>query len=153
MKTHTLPSQHTTPWTTRLLDGVRRGVSDDLIALASRWGVGSVFFMSGRTKVEGGLNVSETAVLLFEQDYALPLIPPVWAAHLATYAEHLLPLMLLVGLGTRLGALGLLAMTAVIQFLVYPSAWPTHLSWAAPLLFLLAHGGGKWSLDHLLFKR
>lgn len=153
MNTHTLPSQHNTSWPKRLLEGVQRLVSDDLIALASRWGVGSVFFMSGRTKVDGGLNVSETAVLLFEQDYALPLIPPVWAAHLATYAEHLLPLMLFVGLGTRLGALGLLGMTAVIQFLVYPSAWPTHLSWAAALLFLLAHGGGKWSLDHLLFRR
>ena len=51
------------------------------------------------------------------------------------------------------GALGLLGMTATIQLFVYPSAWPTHLSWAAPLLYLLAHGGGRWSLDHLLFKR
>lgn len=152
MNTRTLPTQHTTPWPMRMLDGVQRLVPDDLIALASRWGVGSVFFMSGRTKVDGGLNVSDTAVLLFEQDYALPLIPPLWAAHLATYAEHLLPLMLMVGLGTRLGALGLLVMTAVIQFLVYPSAWPTHLSWAAALLYLLAHGGGRWSLDHLLFR-
>lgn len=155
MNTHTLPTEHATHsgWRTRLLALLSRVVPDDLIALASRFGVGSIFFLSGRTKVDGGLNVSETAVLLFEQDYALPLIPPLWAAHLATYAEHLLPLMLFVGLGTRLGALGLLGMTAVIQVLVYPSAWPTHLSWAAPLLYLLAHGGGRWSLDHWLFKR
>lgn len=155
MNTHTLPTQHATHtgWHARLLARVSRVVPDDLIALASRFGVGSIFFLSGRTKVDGGLNVSDTALLLFEQDYALPLIPPLWAAHLATYAEHLLPLMLFVGLGTRLGALGLLAMTATIQIFVYPAAWPTHLSWAAPLLYLLAHGGGRWSLDHVLFRR
>jgi putative oxidoreductase len=155
MNTHTLPTQRAplSGWRTRLLATLVRLVPDDLIALASRFGVGSIFFLSGRTKVDGGLNVSDTALLLFEQDYALPLIPPVWAAHLATYAEHLLPLMLFVGLGTRLGALGLLGMTATIQFFVYPAAWPTHLSWAAPLLYLLAHGGGKWSLDHLLCRR
>ena len=152
MNTHALPTQPPA-WRTRLLALVARTVPDDRIALARRFGVGSIFFLSGRTKVDGGLNVSDTAVLLFEQDYALPLIPPVWAAHLATYAEHLLPLMLFLGLGTRLGALGLLGMTVTIQVFVYPAAWPTHLSWAAPLLYLLAHGGGRWSLDHLLFKR
>jgi len=155
MNTHTLPTQHTplSNWRSRGLALLSRAVPDDLIALASRFGVGSIFFLSGRTKVDDGLNVSDTALLLFEQDYALPLISPVWAAHLATYAEHLLPLMLFIGLGTRLGALGLLGMTATIQVFVYPAAWPTHLSWAAPLLYLLAHGGGRWSLDHVLFKR
>lgn len=141
------------PIRVRLIERLLRWVPDDLIALASRFGIGSIFFLSGRTKVDGLLGVNETALLLFEQDYALPLIPPMWAAHLATYAEHLLPLMLFLGLGTRLGAAGLLGMTAVIQCFVYPSAWPTHLSWAAPLLYLLAHGGGRWSLDHALRRR
>ncbi|MEZ5644767.1 MAG: DoxX family protein [Burkholderiaceae bacterium] len=149
----TLPASAPTDARSRLVAGLQRLVPDDLIALASRFGIGTVFFLSGRTKVDGMLSVNDTALLLFEQDYALPLIPPVLAAHLATYAEHLLPLLLFIGLGTRLGALGLLGMTAVIQTFVYPSAWPTHLSWAAPLLYLAAHGGGRWSLDHALFRR
>ena len=62
----------------------------------------------------------------------MPLLPPEIAAHLATYAEHLFPILLVLGLFTRLSALALLGMTAVIQVFVYPDAWPTHLSWAAP---------------------
>jgi putative oxidoreductase len=153
MNTTPLPALPTVNWRERALAHLGRWVSDDLIALASRFGVGSIFFLSGRTKVDGLLSLSDTALLLFEQDYALPLIPPVWAAHLATYAEHLLPLLLFVGLGTRFAALGLLGMTATIQVFVYPAAWPTHLSWAAPLLYLLAHGGGRWSLDGWLARR
>ena len=152
MNTHALPTQPPA-WRTRLLALVARTVPDDLIALASRFGVGSIFFLSGRTKVDGGLNVSDTALLLFEQDYALPLISPVWAAHLATYAEHLLPLMLFLGLGTRLGALGLLGMTAVIQVFVYPGAYPTHGVWAAVLLYLLAQGPGALSVDRWIATR
>jgi putative oxidoreductase len=57
------------------------------------------------------------------------------------------------GLATRLSAAALLGMTAVIQLLVYPSAWPTHLTWAVPLLYLLGRGAGRWSLDALLLPR
>jgi putative oxidoreductase len=71
---------------------------------------------------------------------------------MATFAEHALPLLLIAGLFTRFAALGLLAMTAVIEIFVYPQAWPTHLSWAALLLPLVAQGPGKFSLDHI-FKR
>lgn len=125
-------------------------IGHDLIAAVSRLGLAGIFWLSGRTKTDGWLNVSDTALLLFEQDYALPLIPPLWAAHLATYAEHLFPVMLVLGLGTRYAALALLGMTAVIQIFVYPSAWPTHLSWAAPLLYLVGRGAGRWSVDHWL---
>jgi len=69
------------------------------------------------------------------------------AAHLAAYAEHLLPLLLLLGLFTRVAALALLGMTLVIQIFVYPDAWPTHLSWAGLMLYLIAYGGGRLSLD------
>ena len=69
---------------------------------------------------------------------------------LATLAEHALPVLLVLGLGTRFAALGLLAMTAVIQIFVYPSAWQTHGLWAACLLALIAEGPGRWSLDHWL---
>jgi putative oxidoreductase len=51
---------------------------------------------------------------------------------------------------TRSAALVLLGMTAVIEIFVYPDAWPTHLTWAGLLLPLIAHGAGKWSIDHLL---
>lgn len=122
----------------------------DLLALAARVGIGGVFWQSGRTKVDEQFRVTDAAVALFADEYQLPLLPPDWAAHLAAYAEHLLPLLLLVGLFTRFSALALLVMTAVIQAFVYPQAWPTHLSWAAVLLTLLHHGGGRWSLDRLL---
>lgn len=123
---------------------------DALLALVSRLALASVFWLSGRTKVEGWLTVNDTAVLLFEEEYRLPLLDPVVAAHLAAYAEHLFPILLVLGLGTRFAALGLMVMTAVIQCFVYPDAWPTHLTWLAPGLYLIARGGGAWSLDHRL---
>lgn len=124
-------------------------IGHSLIALVARVGIAGIFFLSGRTKVDGFLSVNDTAILLFTDDYQLPLIAPVIAAHLATYAEHLFPILLVLGLATRFSALSLLIMTAVIQIFVYPSAWPTHLSWAAPLLYLLANGAGKVSLDRV----
>ena len=125
-------------------------IGHGLLALAARLAVGSIFFLSGRTKVEGILTVSDSAYTLFREEYKVPLLPPELAAHLATYAEHLLPILLLLGLATRLSALGLLAMTAVIQIFVYPDAWPTHLSWAALMLYLVGRGAGPVSLDRAL---
>lgn len=120
------------------------------LALLLRLGVAAPFFLSGRTKVEGLLTVSPSALYLFAEEYRLPVIPPEIAAHLATYAEHLLPALLVLGLLTRPAALGLLAMTAVIQIFVYPSAWPTHLLWAALLIYLVARGPDAVSLDRIL---
>jgi putative oxidoreductase len=109
-----------------------------------------VFFLSGRTKVEGILTIKPSTYDLFASEYALPLIPSEWAARLATGAEHVFPLLLVLGLFTRTSALALLGMTMVIEIFVYPDAWPTHLSWAGLLLPLVAHGGGNGSLDHAL---
>jgi putative oxidoreductase len=134
----------------RALDRLAGWIGEDLIALAARFGIAGTFWLSGRTKVDGWLAVSDNAVALFADEYRLPLLSPVVAAHLAAYAEHLFPLLLALGLATRLSALSLLGMTAVIQFLVYPFAWPTHLTWAAALLVLLARGGGRLSLDAVL---
>lgn len=131
-------------------DRLTRLVPDDLLALASRVSIAAIFFLSGRTKVDGILTVNESAYELFRTEYKLPLLPPELAAHLATYAEHLFPLLLLLGLLTRLSALALLGMTLVIQLFVYPGAWPTHLSWAALLLYLVGRGGGRLSLDRML---
>lgn len=125
-----------------------KAIPEWLIALLLRAGIAAVFWQSGRTKVEGWLSVTDNAIALFRDEYKLPLVPPEIAAYAGAYAEHLLPLLLVLGLGTRWAALGLLGMTAVIQALVYPDAWPTHLSWAAPLLYLVARGGGTISLDN-----
>jgi putative oxidoreductase len=121
-----------------------------LLLLVQRLGIAAVFFQSGRTKVEGLFTIPETTIELFRYEYALPLLPPEWAAYAATLAEHLFPMLLFAGLLTRISAAALLGMTLVIQIFVYPDAWPTHLSWAAILLPLIAMGGGRFSLDRLL---
>ena len=97
-----------------------------------------------------GWQIKDSTWFLFEQEYKLPLIPSDWAAVLATLAEHALPVALVLGLATRLSALALLGMTAVIQIFVYPEAWTTHGLWAACFLALIAQGPGRLSLDHLL---
>jgi putative oxidoreductase len=129
---------------------VARVLPDSILLLVARLGAASIFFLSGRTKVEGVLTITDSTYYLFETDYALPLIPPNIAAHAATYAEHFFPILLLLGLGSRIGALGLLGMTAVIEIFVYPDAWSTHLSWAGLLLPIIAKGGGAFSLDALI---
>ncbi|MBX9614407.1 MAG: DoxX family protein [Caulobacteraceae bacterium] len=126
-----------------------RLLPDWLIALTARTGIAAVFFLSGRTKVDGLIAVSDSALFLFAEEYRLPLIPGDLAAHLATYAEHLFPVLLVLGLLTRLSAVALLVMTAVIQVLVYPGAWSTHLVWAGLLVYLIRYGAGAVSLDRL----
>ncbi len=122
-------------------------ISDSLLSLIARVAMAAVFFLSGRTKVSGLLTLKESTYVLFQEEYKLPLVPPELAAHLAAYAEHFFPLLLILGLFTRSAALGLLGMTTVIEIFVYPDAWPTHLTWAGLLLFLVARGAGKFSLD------
>ena len=126
-------------------------VPDALLLLVARLGIAAVFFQSGRTKVDGLLQITDGTYELFRIEYALPLVPPEIAAHAATYSEHLFPILLVLGLFTRPAALALLGMTAVIEIFVYPDAWATHLSWAGLLLPLVLRGGGAWSLDRALF--
>jgi putative oxidoreductase len=129
---------------------IQRLLPDALLLLVARVAIAAVFFLSGRTKVTGFLELKPSTYTLFRSEYALPLIPPDWAALLATYAEHLFPLLLVLGLLTRPAAAALLGMTLVIEVFVYPAAWPVHLTWAGLLLPLLAYGGGAWSLDRLI---
>ena len=123
-------------------------IGHPVLALVDRVAIAAVFFLSGRTKVDGFLHVTDSAYALFREEYKVPLIPPEIAAHLAAYAEHLFPMLLVLGLFTRLSAVALLGMTAVIQIFVYPDAWPVHLSWAGLLLYLAGRGAGPLSLDH-----
>lgn len=134
----------------RATDTLANLINHTSLALIDRFAIAAVFFYSGRTKVDGFVTVNDSAYALFRDEYKVPLIPHEIAAHLATYAEHLFPLLLVLGLFTRLSALALLGMTAVIQIFVYPDAWPTHLSWAGLLLYLIARGAGQASLDRLI---
>jgi len=124
-----------------------------LVALVARFAVASAFWRSGQTKVEGFFHIKDNTFFLFREEYKVPLLPPDFAAYVTTIAEHVLPVLLVVGLASRLSALGLIIMTLVIQLFVYPDAWPTHLLWFAPLLLIVARGPGALSLDHLIWKR
>lgn len=130
-----------------------RAATPSALLLVARVGIAAVFFLSGRTKVSGWLTLKPSTLQLFQYEYALPVLPTDVAAYLATYAEHLFPILLVLGLVTRPAAAALLAMTAVIEFFVYPNAWPTHLTWAGLLLPLVVYGAGRWSLDELFFGR
>ncbi|MDG4549081.1 MAG: DoxX family protein [Candidatus Contendobacter sp.] len=141
-------------------------IPDSLIAFIGRFSIAAVFWKSGQTKIEGlaidfidgtftlGLpRLSESAVALFRDEYRLPLVSPELAAPLAALAEHVFPILILLGLATRFSALALLVMTLVIQIFVYPDAYPTHGVWAAVLLYLIAKGPGVISLDHWIARR
>jgi len=134
-------------------------IPEDILALIARIAIGLVFWRSAQTKIDGSLilgqkwqffNVSDSTFTLFEYEYELPLIPSDISAYMATYGEFFLGLAIMLGLLTRFSALGLLAMTLVIQIFVYPDAWPTHIMWLVPLLYLIKNGGGKLSLDNLI---
>jgi putative oxidoreductase len=124
-------------------------VPDAFLLLVARFGIAGVFFISGRTKVEGLLTITEGTYELFRTEYTLPLVSPQIAVVAATWAEHLFPFLLVLGLATRVSAFALFMMTLTIQIFVYPDAWPTHLNWAAILLPLMFRGGGAWSIDRL----
>jgi putative oxidoreductase len=124
-------------------------IPQSLISLAARIFPAAVFWMSGQTKVEGW-HVTDNAIALFRDEYALPLIDPALAARFAAFSEHFFPLLLVLGLFSRIAALALLTMTAIIEIFVYPDAWPTHGVWATCLLVVLARGPGVFSLDYLL---
>ena len=132
----------------------------------ARFSIAAGLWKSGQTKIEGLAidivdgrfslgwpRLADSAVDLFRDEYKVPLIPPELAAPFAATAEHLLPVLILIGLATRLSALSLLGMTAVIQIFVYPGAYPTHGVWAAVLLYLVAMGPGAVSIDHWLARR
>jgi putative oxidoreductase len=111
--------------------------------LVLRLGVSLVFFGSFLTKVASW----DTTILLFENEYVVPVLPPGLAALIATAVEIVGPAMLALGIGTRLAAAAMLGMTLVIQIFVYPQSYPDHLLWAGPLLYLLLRGPGAWSID------
>lgn len=146
--------------------GIVERIPNTLLAFVARFSIAAVFWKSGQTKVQafsidivnleftlGWPRLSDSVVDLFRDEYRLPLIPPEIAATMAALGEHILPVLLLLGIATRFSALGLLGMTMTIQLFVYPDAYPTHGAWAAVLLYLLVHGPGKLSVDHWIARR
>jgi putative oxidoreductase len=117
-----------------------------ILQLGMRIGIGAVFFKSGLLKI----NSREFAVKLFQDEYKVPLLDPVFAAQVTAFVELTVPVFLFLGLATRLATLPLLGMVFVIQAFVYPQAWTEHLLWASVLVYLLTRGPGILSLDHVI---
>lgn len=138
---------------------VRWVAAPSLTQFALRLALAVPFWRSGVNKWDGFLQLNDVAVLLFTAEFKLhlpggpyPFPAPAVMAFLAGSAEIVLPLLLVLGLATRFAALGLLAMTLVVQLTV-PSGWPLHLTWAAMALALMAWGPGRLSADHLVVRR
>lgn len=153
-------------------------VSYSVVALGLRLLMARVFFLDGQTRIEGTrlafnpldyvnydflrgydfsiilpMQVKAQTFTAFSTQYPAIPVPPVLSAYLVSYAEFILPVMLVLGLGTRFAALGLLIMTAMISYFVLPQVFlTTHIFWAAILLVLIARGPGAVSVDNLIRK-
>ncbi len=135
---------------------IRRLATPSLTQLVLRLALAVPFWRSGVNKWDGFLQLNDTAVLLFSSEFKLQLpggpyaFPaPEVAAFAAGSAEIVLPILLVLGLGSRIAALGLLIMTIVVQLTV-PDGWPLHITWVAMALGVMAWGPGRASIDHLL---
>ena len=123
----------------------------DLAALAARAYLAQVFFLSGLTKIRDW----DTTLLLFNDEYRVPLLPPELAAVMGTGGELALPVLLLLGLGGRLAALGLSVVNVVAAISlpdIAPAALQQHITWGVLLAALALHGVGRWSLDHVVLR-
>jgi putative oxidoreductase len=135
---------------------VQRVAAPSLVQLVMRVALAVPFWKSGVLKWEGFLQLSDTAVTLFTDEFMLHLPggpyhypAPVVMAFLSGCAEITLPVLLVLGFATRFAALGLLFMTVIVELTV-PDGWPVHITWAAMALGIMAWGPGRISLDHLL---
>jgi putative oxidoreductase len=138
---------------------VTRCVPQWLASLILRFGVAIPFWKSGLTKWDGFGVLSETPVILFENEFLLHILGkeysfpfPTFMAYASSIGEIILPILVVLGLFTRFAAIGLVFMTLVIQ-LTFPDAWPLHLTWAAMAIGVIHLGGSRFSLDSLLLKR
>jgi putative oxidoreductase len=125
-----------------------------LTQLVLRFGLAIPFWRSGVNKWDGFLQLNDVAILLFREEFRLhlpggpyPFPAPAIVAFASGSAEIVLPILLALGLATRLAAFGLLVMTLVVQLTV-PEGWPVHVTWAAMALAIMAWGPGRISLDH-----
>jgi putative oxidoreductase len=124
--------------------GLADAIPLSFVQLTSRLAIAYVFWNSAQSKLASWTVTQQ----LFAMQYQVPLLPPDIAAPLATGAEIVGSVFVFLGLLTRLGALVLLGVVAVIQLFVFPGHWGEHLLWASLLLLLVARGAGAFSLDH-----
>lgn len=108
--------------------------------------IAMVFWDSGMTKLASW----QTTIMLFRNEYKVPLLAPALAARLATSVELICPALLVLGLASRLATVPMLCMTLVIETFVYPEDWVEHLTWATLLVFILTRGPGPISLDRVI---
>ena len=129
--------------------GLLNAIPYSAIALVARAATFSVFFRSGLVKLDDW----NAALLLFENEYHVPVLPPHVAAYMAASLELGGSVLVLLGLATRAGVLALLGMILVIQTFIYPQAWPDHIQWVGFMFILVARGPGAISLDALIARR
>lgn len=156
MSAETVTAQRRNPLLSAIgrAEGWLASIPASLPLLALRIALAVPFYKSGLTKWDGFLTLSDGAKFLFIDEFRLhifgsqyPYPFPLAAATLSGIAEIVLPILLVLGLFTRFAALGLLAMTAVIQLTV-PDGWANfHLPWAAMAFTLVVFGPGKIALD------
>ncbi len=122
-----------------------------LAALAARVYIAQVFFLAGLTKLRDW----DTTLLLFTEEYKVPVLSPEVAAVMGTAGELVLPVLLLLGLAGRFAALGLSVVNAVAVISlseIAPAALQQHITWGVLLAALALYGVGKWSIDCGWFK-
>ena len=135
---------------------VRVVAQPSLVQLIMRLALAVPFWRSGILKWDGFLQLSDTAVTLFMDEFMLhlpggpyPFPAPTLMAFLSGSGEIIFPILLVLGLATRFAALGLLCMTVIVE-LTLPDGWPVHITWAAMALGIMAWGPGRFSIDYLL---
>lgn len=140
----------------RAILAVRVVAQPSLVQLIMRFALAVPFWRSGILKWDGFLQLSDTAVTLFTDEFMLhlpggpyPFPAPTLMAFLSGSGEIVLPVLLVLGLATRFAALGLLCMTVIVE-LTLPDGWPVHITWAAMALGIMAWGPGRFSIDYLL---
>jgi len=138
----------------RVNNAIRTIAPPSLAQLMLRVALGVPFWRSGVNKWDGFLKLNDTAVYLFESEFKLHLPggpyhypAPAVMAFIVGSAEILFPILLVLGLATRLTAFGLLVMTLMVELTV-PDGWPVHVTWAAMALAIMAWGPGSISLDY-----
>jgi putative oxidoreductase len=140
----------------RVIAIVQAIAQPSLTQLMLRFGLAVPFWRSGILKWDGFLQLNDTAVLLFSSEFKLHLpggpysyLAPEVMAFIVGCAEIVFPVLLVVGLATRLAAFALLLMTFIVELTV-PDGWPMHVTWAAMALGIMAWGPGRLSLDYLI---
>jgi putative oxidoreductase len=147
-----------------------------LVALALRIIIARVFFLDGQARIEGprfsylipGFDLHSFYIRGFDLSVILPVQPKVglvasvfdtlesamlstFIGYMIAYAAFVLPIMLVLGAGTRFVALGLLGLTVLMQIFIAPQAlWTAHIYWASILIVLMSLGAGKISVDQIV---